>query len=488
MALRALRKGSLISSRRYFSQCSRLFPTEPGAPFMKTTIPGPETRRLYGDLDKRQDPRANHFFVDYNKSVGNYIADIDGNVLLDTLCQIASMPFGYNNPRLKEAVSSPEAVSALVNRPCLGLLPDASWPKLIEESFAAVAPPGLPHVWTAMCGSCANEGAMKAAFMWYQHKKRGGAPFTPEELSSCLKNEAPGSPSLSILSFEGGFHGRAFGSLSCTHSKPIHKLDFPAFPWPIAPFPNLKYPLAAHEAENRAEEERCLKATEDAIINSKIPVAGIIIEPIQAEGGDRHASPFFFQGLQKICKKHGAALIADEVQTGMGVTGKFWAHEHWNLPTPPDFVTFAKKMAATGFYHSAETRPSAGYRNFNTWMGDPVRAIMLRTMVQHFKELDTLNLVKKSGQQLMDGLFQLSKEFPIVTNARGQGTFCAFDLPTAADSGKLIEIMRNNGVEAGTCGESTVRVRPMLIFEEQHVKVYLEVLKKSLKQLAELKK
>lgn len=64
-------------------------------------------------------------------------------------------------------------------------------------------------------------------------------------------------------------------------------------------------------------------------------------------------------GLQKICKKHGAALIADEVQTGMGVTGKFWAHEHWNLPTPPDFVTFAKKMAATGFYHSAETRPSA---------------------------------------------------------------------------------------------------------------------------------
>jgi 4-aminobutyrate aminotransferase / (S)-3-amino-2-methylpropionate transaminase len=102
-----------------------------------------------------------------------------------------------------------------------------------------VAPKGLNQITTMACGSCANENAYKAIFMWYRQKQRMG-DFSPEELSSCMINQAPGSPDLSILSFHGAFHGRTMGVLSTTHSKAIHKLDVPAFDWPIASFPIYK--------------------------------------------------------------------------------------------------------------------------------------------------------------------------------------------------------------------------------------------------------
>ena len=106
--------------------------------------------------------------------------------------------------------------------------------------------------------------------------------------------------------------------------------------------------------------------------NSKTtrPVAAVIIEPILSEGGDKHASPEFFRSLRLIARKHDAFFIADEVQTGVGATGSFWAHEKWGLKEgeEPDFVTFSKKMQAAGVYHKKETRPNAPYRNYNTWM------------------------------------------------------------------------------------------------------------------------
>lgn len=120
-----------------------------------------------------------------------------------------------------------------------------------------------------------------------------------------MNNAAPGSPELAVLSFARSFHGRGFGSLSCTRSKAVHKLDIPAFNWPQAPFPSLKYPLEANEEANRAEEARCLAAVEELIKTWHCPVAALIVEPIQSEGGDNHASPAFFQGLRDLTKKHG---------------------------------------------------------------------------------------------------------------------------------------------------------------------------------------
>jgi 4-aminobutyrate aminotransferase/(S)-3-amino-2-methylpropionate transaminase len=160
----------------------------------------------------------------------------------------------------------------------------------------------------------------------------------------------PGAPDLTVISFNGGFHGRLLGSLSTTRSKAIHKLDIPAFDWPSCPFPALQYPLEEHAAENAEEEKRCLKAVEDTITEQKAkgkPVAALIVEPILSEGGDLHASPTFFQGLRKITKEKGVFMICDEVQTGFGGTGTFWAHEKWGLgaDNPPDMVTFSKKVS-----------------------------------------------------------------------------------------------------------------------------------------------
>lgn len=222
-----------------------------------------------------------------------------------------------------------------------------------------------------MCGSCSNENAYKNIFIWYCQKRRGiDVEFTDNEKNSCMINMAPGSPKLSMLSFKGAFHGRTLGVLATTHSKYIHKIDVPSFDWPIATFPEYKYPLEENVKYNKDQDTKCLAEVEDLIVKwnkAENFVAGIVVEPIQSEGGDNEASPEFFQGLQRVGKKHGCALLIDEVQTGGGPSGKFWCHEHFNLPTPPDIVTFSKKMQIGGYFHTKEMTPKQSYRVFNTW-------------------------------------------------------------------------------------------------------------------------
>jgi 4-aminobutyrate aminotransferase/(S)-3-amino-2-methylpropionate transaminase len=214
-------------------------------------------------------------------------------------------------------------VSSIVNRPALGTFPQHDWAQILKDGLLAAAPKGLDKVFTAQAGSEANELAYKAAFMWKRKQQRQNADFTEEEIKSAMNNQAPGSANLSIMSFKSGFHGRLLGSLSTTRSKPIHKLDIPAFDWPQCPWPQLKYPLEQHQAGNEKEEERCLAEAERLIKEWHIPPAAIIIEPIASEGGDNHASPKFFQRLRDITKKHEILMIVDEVQTGIGPTGMF---------------------------------------------------------------------------------------------------------------------------------------------------------------------
>jgi len=459
------------------------FPGEPEGPSMKTKVPGPKSQELSKSLDKYQDNRTQHFFVDYNKSKGNYVVDADGNVLLDILCNIASIPIGYNNPALIEAAKSPEWISAIINRPALGVQPSANWPFLLDNTLMSVAPKGLKQVFTAMCGTCSNEIAYKACFMAYQNRKRAGKPFTKEELESCMLNQEPGTPDLSILSFKGGFHGRLFGSLSTTRSKAIHKIDIPAFNWPVATFPHLKYPLEENTQHNATEEARCLAETAN-IIKKHPNIAAMIIEPIQAEGGDNHASPDFFRKLRDLAKKNNIFFIVDEVQTGVGATGKFWAHEHWNLVDPPDAVTFSKKMQAAGFFHNIDLRPNEGYRNFNTWMGDPVRVLEAGVILKEVKEKHLIENAQITGDYLKKGLLDLQKKYSgLVSNVRGLGTFLALDLPTAAKQGELLGTLRQKGVEATGSGSQSIRFRPSLVFQPKHAAILLGVFEDSLKTI-----
>ncbi|KAK3990189.1 aminotransferase class-III-domain-containing protein [Cladorrhinum sp. PSN332] len=502
MASRTLRGGSralqrlpLLASpsvRRSFTSSARVMSSfyawEPKGPSVKTEIPGPKAKATIAELNEVFDTRSLNMLTDYYNSAGNYIADPDGNVLLDVYAQIASIPIGYNNPALLKAARSEEMINGLVNRPALGNFPPADWAKVLNEGILKVAPKGLNQVFTAMAGSDANETAYKAAFMWRRQQERGGPQieFTEQEMESAMKNELPpGSKPLSILSFKTGFHGRLFGSLSTTRSKPIHKLDIPAFDWPQATFPQVKYPLDRYAEENAAAEKKALEEVEHLIQTYRVPPCAVVVEPIQSEGGDNHASPAFFRGLREITKKHNVLLIVDEVQTGVGATGKFWAHEHWDLPSPPDMVTFSKKAQTAGYYFgNPELRPNKPYRQFNTWMGDPARALLFKAIIDEIERLDLVNHTAKVGDYLYGKLEGLAKKYPgqfANLRGKGMGTFIAFDNPKRD---QFLAAAKKHGVNIGGSGQSAVRLRPMLIFEEGHADILLEALEKVVKSLA----
>lgn len=466
------------------SVCEKYFPEEPAAPQLVSAFPGPKSQAAVQSLGKVFDSRPVYFAADYAKSLGNYIVDADGNTFLDVYAQIASIPLGYNNPALIAAAKSDKMVRAIVDRPALGNFPGTDTEEIIAE-LLKVAPKGQTQVWSGLSGADANELAFKAAFMWYQAKKRGySAQFSTEENESVMKNQAPGSPELAVLSFERAFHGRLFASASTTCSKPIHKLDLPSFKWPKAEFPSYKYPLADNAASNKEEDARCLAIVENLFSTWEAPIAALLIEPIQSEGGDNHASAEFFQGLRDITLKHGALMIVDEVQTGVGATGTMWCHEHFNLSPVPDMVTFSKKFQSAGYYfHDPELVPNQPYRQFNTWCGDPARMILAGAIGAEVVKHDLAAAATRVGAYLYGKLEKLAEKYPAyLADLRGKdrATFIAWSFKEPAARNKFLADMKSVGINIGGCAEDSVRLRPTLVFEEKHADLLVAGIEKVL--------
>uniref|UniRef100_H3CSD0 4-aminobutyrate aminotransferase, mitochondrial n=1 Tax=Tetraodon nigroviridis TaxID=99883 RepID=H3CSD0_TETNG len=449
-------------------------------PSMKTPVPGPRSQDLLKQLGDIQNVGAINFFCNYEESRGNYLVDVDNNRMLDLYTQISSIPIGYSHPALLKLMSNPSNMCSFFGSGEFNWLGKDNFRLDVDGHLLhLVAPSGMTRVQTMACGSCSNENAYKAMFIWYRNKERGDKTPSNEDISTCMINKAPGCPDLSILSFMGGFHGRTLGCLATTHSKTIHKLDIPSFDWPIAPFPRLQYPLEEFTRENAKEEARCLEEAEDLIVKWRQkgkPVAGIVIEPIQAEGGDNHASPKFFRSLRNIARKHGCAFHVDEVQTGGGSTGKFWAHEHWGMDDPADIVSFSKKLLTGGYYHKDELQADKPYRIFNTWMGDPSKNLFLLEVLNVIRRENLLEEVTHSGKALLTGLYELQAQYPgILSRARGQGTFCAIDVCDDATRNSILLKARDKGVLLGGCGDCSIRFRPALIFKEYHAHLFLNI-------------
>jgi 4-aminobutyrate aminotransferase/(S)-3-amino-2-methylpropionate transaminase len=450
-----------------------------------TAIPGPASEALRARHGRFQDARTVHLYQDPEKSRGNYLVDVDGNVMLDVYGHIAALPVGYNHPDLLAAWRGGRFDWAAGYRPALGIAPPPQWVDIVERTMMRVAPAGLDRLVTVTTGSEAVENAIKAAFIRLAARRRGGAAPSAADLDACMRNEQPGVERFQVISFEGGFHGRSLGALSLTRSKPIHKLDIPAFAWPAVPFPELRYPLSAHAAENTATEARSVEALEATLRAHPDEVAAVIVEPIQGEGGDRHASAHFFREVRRLCSAHGAAFIVDEVQTGGGATGRLWAHEAWELPEPPDMVTFSKKMQIGGFYLREGFSPPEPYRIFNTFLGDPLRAAQLEVILEIVERDLLLENVRVTGAWFLGELEALCARFAgLLSGARAAGTFAAVDVRDAATSVRLLEALRARGLEVGGSGARSVRFRPALVFAPRHAAETIELLEAACRSLS----
>lgn len=471
---------------KYVRLLQTLATTEPVGPSVTTALPGPVTKKLKAKMDPIHQAPSVKFFADYEKSFGNYLVDADGNIFLDMFMQISSLPLGYNHPELIKVALSPRFLSAACSRPALGSFPRNDYPDALQNALISIAPKGMSSVQTMLCGSSANENAIKTAFIWYQSQRRGGPP-TEEDLKSCMTQKPPGTPDISVLSFQGGFHGRTLAMLTVTRSKPIHKVDIPAFDWPVAKFPKYKYPLEDNVKYNVQEDSDCLAEVERLIVERKNQgrdVAAVLVEPIQAEGGDNHGSPAFFRGLREVTKKHGVVFIVDEVQTGGGGTGSFWAHDSWDLDSPPDMVTFSKKLMTGGYFYGDHLKIKEAYRIYNTWMGDPTKVLLLEKAVEVIKKEKLLENVNNVGALFQKGLRELESKYSSkIMNVRGLALFSAFDVVTAKKRDDLINTCMDNGLHIGGCGSSAIRFRPALVFKEKHAEVALDILNKSLRMI-----
>lgn len=447
-------------------------PDEPERVLVKTAIPGPQSEALRARHGRYQDARTIHVYQDARASLGNYLVDVDGNVLLDVYGHIAAVPVGYNHPELLAAWRGGRFDWAAGYRPALGVAPPAEWVELVEETLMRLAPRGLGRVLTVTTGAEAVENAIKAAFIWHARRRRtqaGQATATAAELAACMRNEQADPGDFQVISFEGSFHGRSLGALSLTRSKPIHKLDIPAFTWPALPFPANRFPLSEHAGENRAAEARVLEQAEELLRERAGRVAALIVEPIQGEGGDRHASAEFFCTLRRLCVEHGVAFIVDEVQTGGGATGRFWGHEQWGLAEPPDLVTFSKKLQLGGYFCREEFMPAEPLRIFNTFLGDPLRAAQLAVIAEIIERDRLLENVGVTGAYLVQGLGELAaRHAGVLSAARGQGTFAAVDVRDGVMRDRLLILLRQRGLEVGGSGECSIRFRPALVYAPRH--------------------
>ena len=451
-----------------------VIPGEAASASVLTPIPGPRSLALLARHGAIQDARTVHFYQDAQRSLGNYVVDVDGNRLLDVYGHIAALPLGYNHPDLIHAWRTGRFDWCAGFRPSLGVAVPPEWVNVVE-ALMRVAPAGMAHVVTVTTGAEAVENALKAAFVALAARQRRGVPPSESELDDCMRNRQVRANAMKVISFSGGFHGRSLGALSATRSKAIHKLDFPAFEWPMAAFPANRFPLADFLKENAAAEAASLEEVEACFIANPNAVAALIVEPIQGEGGDRHASPNFFCELRRLCTAHGAAFIADEVQTGVGGTGRMWAHEAWGPAGAPDMVTFSKKMQLGGFYCTREFVPEESLRIFNTWLGDPLRGAQAEVILEVIERDRLLEHTANVGELLVAGLCELQARLPdMLSQARGQGTFAAIDVVAASARDRVVKAAQRSGVEVGGSGQRSLRFRPALIFGERHVAELLE--------------
>jgi 4-aminobutyrate aminotransferase len=438
------------------------------SPQIRTSLPGPRAKKLI-KLDKSyvspSYTRVYPLVVDNAK--GLWVHDVDGNIFLDFTAGIAVNATGHCHPQVVKAIQMQARQLLHMSGTDFYYTPQI----ILAEKLATLTPGrGTKRVYFGNSGAEAVEAAFKLA-RW--HTKR--------ELN---------------IAFFGAFHGRTMGALSLTASKTIQKRHYN----PLVPgITHIPYAYCYRCAYNLTYPKcglYCVHWVEDTLFRTTVPaeeVAAIFVEPIQGEGGYIVPPPEFHRELNKIAKKYGILYVADEVQSGMGRTGKMFAMEHfWVVP---DIIALAKGIAS-GLPLGAMIAPAkimnweAG-SHASTFGGNPLSCRAAMATI----ELLEKNLMKNAasqGERLLKGLHKLQKTFECMGDVRGKGLMVAVELvkdretkePATEWRSRIIKKSFEKGLLLLGCGENSIRFSPSLTVTASEVDTCLSIFEESVKKVA----
>lgn len=415
--------------------------------------------------------------MDLERSQGCYIYDArHERRFLDFFSFFASNAVGINHPKMMTPEFLQKLGRAAVNKPSNSDCYSVEMAEFVD-TFARVAiPEYLPYAFFIEGGALAVENALKVAFDWKVHKN----------FMKGYKEER----GTQVIHFRRAFHGRSGYTMSMTNTDPNKTNYFPKFKWPRITNPAIKFPL---NEENLAEVKRleaiALEEIKMAIRENPDDIAALIIEPIQAEGGDHHFRKEFLQALRTICDENEILLIFDEVQTGIGLTGRMWAHQHF---VNPDIIAFGKKTHVCGILCSKRIddvkenvfhKPS---RLNSTFGGNLVDMVRFTKILEIIEEENLVENARVVGDYLLKQLHEIEGEFPqLVSNSRGLGLMCAIDLPSPEARDELRRKCYNYGLIILGCGERSIRFRTALNIKKDEIDEGIGIIRKALKEMSD---
>jgi len=456
--------------------------------------------RVFGAI--AADPRAGRsglqndwwtgIIPDVTKSHGSYLYDAaSGREYLDFKAFFSTSPIAYDHPKLWDKASMKRLAVAAVHKPSLSDV----WTEFMADfvdAFRRVAVPDfMGHMFFVSGGGLAVENALKAAFDWKVrlNMHKGIIKSDPVEEKRPLGTR--------VIGLESCFHGRTGYTMSLTHTADPRKYKyFPKLDWFRITNPVLRFPVTEEVLEEvKRKEEKALDEIKAILKEHPNDIAAILAEPVQAEGGDNHFRAEFFQALRQIAEENDILLIYDEVQTGLGTTGKMWGFEHFGDAGKPDLLAFGKKTQVCGILASHEkmgrvennvfSNNSEGKSRLNsTWGGNQVDMVRATLILEAIEEGKLVENAARVGGILLDGLRGLSETFPgLMSNVRGKGCMLAFDAPSPEMQGKIWQAFKDNGLLSLTCGKMSVRFRPHLDVAEEEVKTSLDIMTRALNTL-----
>lgn len=413
--------------------------------------------------------------IDLNQSTTSHILDSRTNKkLLDFFTFIASNPLGMNHPKLNNEEFIKQIGKVAISKPSLSDVYAKEQAEFVDTFFKIAVPDYFKYAFFIEGGALAVENALKAAFDWKVRKNfRKGY------------KEEKGTK---IIHFKQAFHGRSGYTLSLTNTDPNKIMYFPKFDWPRVSNPKITFPLNEENLAKVIElENQSISEIKKAIHDNKDDIAGLILEPIQGEGGDNHFRKEFFVKLREICDENEIIFILDEVQTGIAMTGKMWAHQHY---VQPDIISFGKKTQVCGvlatkrFDEIDENVFRKSTRINSTWGGNIVDMFRFKRILEIIDEEDLVKNCEVMGKYLLGKMTELSEKYPDkVTNARGLGLFCAFDCRDAAMRDSIHKEAMKNSVLILGCGEKSIRFRPPITVKKENIDAGIEVIDAIIKNI-----